>query len=81
MNGHARGPQVQCRFTAVCRDAYWGGAFAGATRAVRRLIVSHIRTDPETQRQMLAGDLEVEYLSLKAHWPNAFALAVWDWVL
>jgi hypothetical protein len=30
---------------------------------------------------MLAGDLEVEYLSLKAHWPNAFALAVWDWVL
>jgi hypothetical protein len=43
--------------------------------------MSHIGTNPETQRQMLARDLEVEYLSLKAHWRNAFALAVWDWVV
>lgn len=27
---------------------------------VRRVIVSHIGTNPETQRQMIAGDLEVE---------------------
>jgi acetate CoA/acetoacetate CoA-transferase alpha subunit len=29
-------------------------------RAVRRLVTSHIGTNPETQRQMLAGELEVE---------------------
>lgn len=31
-----------------------------AARLVRKLITSHIGTNPETQRQMLAGELEVE---------------------
>jgi len=35
------------------------GKLIGAKR-VRRLITSHIGTNPETQRQMLAGEIEVE---------------------
>ena len=31
-----------------------------AAKAVRKAIVSHIGTNPETQRQMIAGELEVE---------------------
>jgi acetate CoA/acetoacetate CoA-transferase alpha subunit len=31
-----------------------------AARVVRRVITSHIGTNPETQRQMLAGEIEVE---------------------
>src|SRR5262245_37765105 len=31
-----------------------------AAKAVRKLIATHIGTNPETQRQMLAGELEVE---------------------
>src|ERR1700687_4745578 len=35
------------------------GRLIGAT-LVRRVITSHIGTNPETQRQMLAGEIEVE---------------------
>jgi acetate CoA/acetoacetate CoA-transferase alpha subunit len=31
-----------------------------AERLVRRLVTSHVGTNPETQRQMLAGEIEVE---------------------
>jgi acetate CoA/acetoacetate CoA-transferase alpha subunit len=33
---------------------------AGLAALARKIIVSHIGTNPETQRQMLAGELEVE---------------------
>jgi acetate CoA/acetoacetate CoA-transferase alpha subunit len=31
-----------------------------ATKRVRKAIVSHIGLNPETQRQMMAGEMEVE---------------------
>ena len=49
--------------TMIANDTDHPGSGIGKlidARAVKRLIASHIGTNPETQRQMLAGELEVE---------------------
>jgi acetate CoA/acetoacetate CoA-transferase alpha subunit len=49
--------------TVIANDSARPGIGIGrliTQKCVRRLIVSHIGTNPETQRQMLAGELEVE---------------------
>jgi acetate CoA/acetoacetate CoA-transferase alpha subunit len=49
--------------TIVANDTARPGVAIGkliVARLVRRMITSHIGTNPETQRQMLAGELEVE---------------------
>jgi acetate CoA/acetoacetate CoA-transferase alpha subunit len=49
--------------TVISNDTAYPGAGVGrliAAGAVRRLVASHIGTNPETQRQMIAGELEVE---------------------
>jgi len=43
----------------TARPGYAIGKLIGA-RLVRRVVTSHIGTNPETQKQMLAGELEVE---------------------
>jgi acetate CoA/acetoacetate CoA-transferase alpha subunit len=50
-------------FTLIVNDSARPAVGVGkliAARAVRRLITSHIGTNPETQRQMNAGEIEVE---------------------
>ena len=47
----------------IANDTDYPGRGIGkliAARAVKRLVASHIGANPETQRQMLAGELEVE---------------------
>lgn len=49
--------------TVIANDTARPGFGIGClvvARAVKRLIVSHIGTNPETQRQMIAGEVEVE---------------------
>ncbi len=49
--------------TVITNDTARPGVGVGKlidARAVKRLIASHIGTNPETQRQMLAGELEVQ---------------------
>jgi len=49
--------------TVIANDSARPGLGIGKlidAKAVKHLIVSHIGTNPETQRQMLAGELEVE---------------------
>lgn len=49
--------------TVIANDTARPGIGIGkliSARLVRRLITSHIGTNPETQQQMLAGELEVE---------------------
>ena len=49
--------------TVIANDTARPGIGIGQlidARAVRRLIVTHIGTNPETQRQMIAGELDVE---------------------
>jgi acetate CoA/acetoacetate CoA-transferase alpha subunit len=49
--------------TIIANDTARPGVGIGkliAARVVRRVITSHIGTNPETQRQMLAGEIEVE---------------------
>jgi acetate CoA/acetoacetate CoA-transferase alpha subunit len=49
--------------TVIANDTAFPGIAIGkliAGRMVKRLIASHIGANPETQRQMIAGDLEVE---------------------
>ena len=49
--------------TVIANDTAVPGVGVGKlidSQAVRHLIASHIGTNPETQRQMLAGELEVE---------------------
>jgi acetate CoA/acetoacetate CoA-transferase alpha subunit len=49
--------------TVIANDSSFPGIAIGkliASRMVKRLITSHIGTNPETQRQMIAGELEVE---------------------
>jgi acetate CoA/acetoacetate CoA-transferase alpha subunit len=49
--------------TIIANDTARPGVAIGkliVARLVRRMITSHIGTNPETQRQMLAGELEVE---------------------
>lgn len=49
--------------TVIANDTARPGVGIGkliGARLVRRLVTSHIGTNPETQRQMLAGELEVE---------------------
>jgi acetate CoA/acetoacetate CoA-transferase alpha subunit len=55
----------QCKrgLTVIANDTARPGQGIGKlidARLVRRVIVSHIGTNPETQRQMIAGELEVE---------------------
>jgi acetate CoA/acetoacetate CoA-transferase alpha subunit len=55
--------QSRCNLTVIANDTARPEVGIGrliVARAVKRLIVSHIGTNPETQRQMLAGELEVE---------------------
>lgn len=42
-------------------------------RRVKKVIASHIGTNPETGRQMIAGELEVELVP-KVHWQNVSGL-------
>ena len=49
--------------TVISNDTAFPGIGVGkliAARMVKRLIASHIGANPETQRQMIAGELEVE---------------------
>jgi acetate CoA/acetoacetate CoA-transferase alpha subunit len=49
--------------TVIVNDSAFPGIAVGeliTSRLVRRLITSHVGTNPETQRQMIAGELEVE---------------------
>jgi len=49
--------------TVIANDTARPGVGIGkliGSKRVRRLITSHIGTNPETQRQMLAGEIEVE---------------------
>ncbi len=49
--------------TVIANDTAYPGIGIGkliADRMVKHLIASHIGANPETQRQMIAGDLEVE---------------------
>jgi len=49
--------------TVIANDSARPGTGIGLlidAKLVRKLIVSHIGTNPETQRQMIAGDIEVE---------------------
>ena len=49
--------------TVIANDSAIPGLGIGklvAARAVRKLVASHIGLNPETQKQMLAGELEVE---------------------
>jgi len=49
--------------TVIANDTAWPGVGIGkliSARLVKRVITSHIGTNPETQRQLLAGDIEVE---------------------
>ena len=49
--------------TVIANDTARPGVGIGkliGARAVRRIVTSHIGTNPETQRQMIAGELEVE---------------------
>lgn len=49
--------------TVIANDSAWHGVGIGKlidAKAVKCLIVSHIGTNPETQRQMFSGALNVE---------------------
>src|SRR6185369_4234077 len=49
--------------TVIANDSARPGLGVGrliSQKCVKRLIVSHIGTNPETQKQMLSGELEVE---------------------
>lgn len=49
--------------TVIANDSARPGVGVGklvGARLVRRLVTSHIGTNPETQRQMIAGELDVE---------------------
>jgi acetate CoA/acetoacetate CoA-transferase alpha subunit len=51
------------RLTVISNDTAFPGLGVGrliAAKAVKRLVASHIGANPETQRQMIAGELEVE---------------------
>lgn len=55
--------QGRAGLTLIANDTARPGVGIGrliSARLVRRLVTSHIGTNPETQRQMLAGELEVE---------------------
>jgi acetate CoA/acetoacetate CoA-transferase alpha subunit len=55
--------QAKADLTIIANDTARPGVAIGkliGAHLVRRVITSHIGTNPETQRQMLAGELEVE---------------------
>jgi acetate CoA/acetoacetate CoA-transferase alpha subunit len=55
--------QGRTRLTAIANDTARPGVGIGKlieAKLVRKAVVSHIGTNPETQRQMMSGDLEVE---------------------
>ena len=46
-----------------------------ASGRVKKVIASHIGTNPETGRRMISGEMEVELVH-RARWQNVFAVAV-----
>ena len=55
--------QKKSDLTVIANDTASPGIGIGkliATKLIRRLIVSHIGLNPETQQQMIAGDLQVD---------------------
>jgi acetate CoA/acetoacetate CoA-transferase alpha subunit len=55
--------QNKCNLTVIANDTAAPGRGIGkliGAKLMRRAIVSHIGLNPETQRQMIAGELEVE---------------------
>ncbi|MEL7138705.1 MAG: 3-oxoacid CoA-transferase subunit A [Pseudomonadota bacterium] len=49
--------------TVIANDTAWPGNGIGklvTAKAIRRLVASHIGLNPETQAQMIAGEMEVE---------------------
>ena len=55
--------QGRKNLTVISNDTARPGVGVGRlidARAIQRLITSHIGTNPETQRQMIAGEIEVE---------------------
>ena len=55
--------QAKGDLSIICNDTARPGVAIGrliAAGLVRRVITSHVGTNPETQRQMLAGDIDVE---------------------
>jgi acetate CoA/acetoacetate CoA-transferase alpha subunit len=55
--------QGRRNLTLICNDTAWPGRGVGrlvSARALRKVIASHIGLNPDTQKQMMAGELEVE---------------------
>jgi acetate CoA/acetoacetate CoA-transferase alpha subunit len=55
--------QGRKNLTVIANDTARAGFGIGRlidAKAVKKLVVSHIGTNPETQRQMIAGDIDVE---------------------
>jgi acetate CoA/acetoacetate CoA-transferase alpha subunit len=55
--------QGKRNLTLICNDTAWPGRGVGrlvSARALRKVIASHIGLNPDTQKQMMAGELEVE---------------------
>jgi acetate CoA/acetoacetate CoA-transferase alpha subunit len=55
--------QRRCGLTIIANDTArpdFGIGLLVVAKAVARLVVSHIGTNPETQRQMIAGEIQVE---------------------
>jgi len=68
--------------TIIANDTARPGVGIGKlidAKLVRRVITSHIGTNPETQRQMLAGEIEVELVP-RARWRSVSVPAATAWV-
>lgn len=55
--------QAKCELTVIANDTAMPGAGIGkliSAKLVRKLIASHIGLNPQTQRQMMDGDLQVD---------------------
>jgi acetate CoA/acetoacetate CoA-transferase alpha subunit len=71
--------QNKRNLTVIANDTAAPGAGIGnlvAAKLVSRLIASHIGLNPETQRQMMGGELEVALpITPYARW----TLSLWSW--
>lgn len=67
--------QGKHELTVIANDSARPGVGVGklvGARLVRRLVTSHIGTNPETQRQMIAGELTSNW-SRREPWRSVFA--------
>lgn len=60
--------------TLICNDTAYPDRGVGqliANKQVKKLIVSHIGTNPCTSEQMNSGELDIEFVP-RVHWQNVF---------